>query len=82
MNTVTTKEDLISTPEFAGIVGIVRATLQRYIEEGKVPYEGVVRYPDGKRRRYTLSRQLAEDIRDKGWQEAVAAYNERREHER
>jgi predicted DNA-binding transcriptional regulator AlpA len=68
---------LISTPEFAKIVGNARATIQRYIEEGILPYEDVVRYPQENRKRYKLSRQLAEDIRDKGWEQAMLSYKER-----
>jgi hypothetical protein len=79
MNTIEVATmETISTPEFARRVGVARATLQSYIEKGIVPFEDVVRYPDENRKRYKLSKQLADDIVAKGWELALAEYNKER----
>ena len=79
--TMQTMTDEISTPEFARIVGNARATIQNYIEKGILPYEKVVNYPQENRKRYTLSRQLANDIVAYGWERALAGYKERKNNE-
>lgn len=79
MNTMTvTTEDVISTPKFADMVGVARASLQTWVEQGKVPYERAISYPDGKRKRYLLSRQLAEDVATYDWPEALRLYHDRK----
>jgi hypothetical protein len=81
--TTMTTEELISTPQFAKIVGIVRATLQTYIDQGKVPYEKVTIYPSGTKK-YLLSKSLADAIAEStaiggDWDTPIEAYKMRKE---